>query len=118
MIFNFFPRTMSPLQVSVAETEEGALCQYRKKKIFLIFILSIDFLFLGFPVLFRRFRKKKGDCAETEEGPLPQTAQVAAQQGAFVAHLLNDEINRAAPAPGHTADTMIAHRYSRKVRAL
>lgn len=33
-----------------------------------------------------------GDCAEGEEGPLPQTAQVAAQQGAFVAHTLNDEI--------------------------
>ena len=35
-----------------------------------------------------------GDCAENEEGPLPQTAQVAAQQGAFVAHLLNDEVGR------------------------
>lgn len=36
-----------------------------------------------------------GDCAESEEGPLPQTAQVAAQQGAYLAHLLNDEVGRA-----------------------
>ena len=30
-------------------------------------------------------------------GPLPQTAQVAAQQGAFVAHTLNDEVGRDVP---------------------
>ena len=92
--------------------------QYRK-----IFFLKYQrffkgLLFLGgFPDCFRPLTKK-GDCAETEEGPLPQTAQVAAQQGAFVAHLLNDEINRAATAAGHTADTKLAHRYSPKVRAL
>ena len=33
-----------------------------------------------------------GDCAAAEDAPLPQTAQVAAQQGAFVAHLLNDQV--------------------------
>ena len=33
-----------------------------------------------------------GDCAASELGPLPQTAQVAGQQGAFVARLLNKEV--------------------------
>lgn len=32
-----------------------------------------------------------GDCCSYEEGPLPQTAQVAGQQGAYVARLLNRE---------------------------
>lgn len=32
-----------------------------------------------------------GDCSRIVSGPLPATAQVAAQQGAFAAHLLNRE---------------------------
>ena len=109
---------MSPLQVSLAETEEGPSTSTER-----FFFLSMDFFFDelffwgGFLIVFVP-STKKGDCAETEEGPLPQTAQVAAQQGAFVAHLLNDEINRAATAAGHTMDTKLAHRYSPKVRAL
>uniref|UniRef100_A0A0G4IC18 Uncharacterized protein n=1 Tax=Chromera velia CCMP2878 TaxID=1169474 RepID=A0A0G4IC18_9ALVE len=47
-----------------------------------------------------------GDASIVESGPLPQTAQVAAQQGAYIAHLFNREYDVRVPEGPTVPDAM------------